>query len=66
MAMDARWRALLRKLKREAGEEGSEEREMFQKMFLGQMEADGGLVLGEGERERTDLWVNACWVLDNE
>jgi hypothetical protein len=67
MAMDARWRALLRKLKREAGEEGSEEREIFRNAFLDQMETDGGLVLGEeGERESTDLWVKVCWVLDNE
>ncbi|KAL3490238.1 hypothetical protein BJX62DRAFT_238377 [Aspergillus germanicus] len=67
MAMDARWKALMRKLKREAGEEGSEERDMFQKMFLDQMEAGGGLTLGEeGERERTDLWVKVCWALDNE
>ncbi|KAL2785887.1 hypothetical protein BJX66DRAFT_342659 [Aspergillus keveii] len=67
MAMDARWRALLRKLKREAGEDGSEEREVFREAFLDQMEADGGAALGVGEeRERTDLWVKACWVLDNE
>jgi hypothetical protein len=67
MAMDARWRALLRKLKREAGEDGSEEREVFREAFLNQMEADGGVALGVGEeRERADLWVKACWVLENE
>ncbi|KAL2861943.1 hypothetical protein BJX68DRAFT_260742 [Aspergillus pseudodeflectus] len=67
MGMDARWRGLMRKLKREAGEEGSEKREIFRNAFLDQMEADGGLVLGdEGERERTDLWVKVCWALDNE
>ncbi|KAL3441282.1 hypothetical protein BJX65DRAFT_313954 [Aspergillus insuetus] len=67
MAMDARWRGLMRKLKREAGEDGSDERGIFRKAFLNQMEADGGVVLGDGEeQERTDLWVKACWALDNE
>ncbi|CEL08494.1 hypothetical protein ASPCAL11643 [Aspergillus calidoustus] len=67
MGMDVRWRGLMKKLKREAGEEGSEKREIFRNAFLDQMEADGGLLLGdEGERERTDLWVKVCWALDNE
>jgi hypothetical protein len=67
MAMDTRWKGLMRKLKKDAGEDGSEEREIFRNEFLDQMETDGGVALGVGEeRERTDLWVKACWVLDNE